>query len=1096
MTFSPANNTISVKTYSPTLNQFETDADSQFTLSYDMAAASVPFDVIGTNTNVTSGSNTSVSWSGLSAGTEYEWYATASDGTEVTPGPLWSFTTETTGATFTLDYAAGAGGTLTGNTSQVVNSGADGTAVTAVPDAGYHFVNWSDASTDNPRTDTNVMSNISVTANFAINTYALTYTAGTGGTLTGTTSQTVNHGADGTAVTAVPDAGYHFVNWSDSSTDNPRTDTNVTADITVTANFAINQYTLSYTAGANGTLTGTTSQTVNHGADGTAVTAVPDAGYHFVDWSDASTANPRTDTNVTADITVTANFAINTYTLTYNAGANGSITGTTPQTVNSGADGTAVTAVPDAGYHFVDWSDASTDNPRTDTNVTADITVTANFAIDQFTIDASAAAGGSINPNGAVLLNYDASQAFTITPDLGYHVADVLVDTVSVGAVTSYTFNNVMANHTIAVSFAVDTFTIDVSAGANGSISPSGSVTVNYDGSQAFTITPDAGYQISNVLVDSVSVGAVSSYTFNNVTANHTIAATFSQTNVYTISGNIQQYNFPAANTNLSGVTVNLDGDQTGSTMTDGSGNFNFTGLASGGNYLITPTLAGYNFDPMNRSYSNVSANITTADFTGYTGNSQRVISVGSQNVVPGSQAVVPINLVSQGNENSVGFSISYDPAVLSNPVVAVGADCGDCSLIVNDSIAGQLAIIASKPSGMMFAVSPPAREMVTITFNTTPTPPMYTGSLITFGDTPVLREVTNTNADPLFATYSDGAVTFATGYESDVAPRSAGSNTGGITVADYTQTGRFAAGLDTFNPLYNELQRADSAPRATRGNGLISVADYTQAGRYAAGLDSVLGVGGPAFSSLFSSPEISNKQRGLNPLLLPRILRAVDVSTSPGQQVIVSIQIDAEGDENGFGFTISYDGSKLSNPAVMTGADLAGAVPIPNTNTPGKVGVIIAHPVFGGTIPMGTREIVKIRFDVSPTAPAGPTPIIFTGFPPVENEVSDAFANVLTTTFMDGTVEILGTTAAHTSVGGIVRSANGRAISRARITLTDPSGFTRIVMSNMFGYFRFDDVAVGETYVIRVRAKTYNFVPHVISVRDQVTNLNLVAEP
>ena len=94
----------------------------------------------------------------------------------------------------------------------------------------------------------------------------------------------------------------------------------MTANISVTANFAINTYTLTYTAGANGTITGTSPQTVNYGASGTAVTAVPSTGYHFVNWSDASTANPRTDTNVTGDISVTANFAINTYTLTYYAG--------------------------------------------------------------------------------------------------------------------------------------------------------------------------------------------------------------------------------------------------------------------------------------------------------------------------------------------------------------------------------------------------------------------------------------------------------------------------------------------------------------------------------------------------------------------------------------------------------------------------------------------------------------------------------------------------------------------------------------------------------------------------------------------------------
>lgn len=75
------------------------------------------------------------------------------------------------------------------------------------------------------------------------------------------------------------------------------------------------------------------------------------------------------------------NAPITTYTLTYTAGANGSITGISPQTVNQGANGTAVTAVSASGYHFVNWSDNSTSNPRTDTNVQANISVTANFAI-------------------------------------------------------------------------------------------------------------------------------------------------------------------------------------------------------------------------------------------------------------------------------------------------------------------------------------------------------------------------------------------------------------------------------------------------------------------------------------------------------------------------------------------------------------------------------------------------------------------------------------------------------------------------------------------------------------------------------------------
>ncbi|MBP6855670.1 MAG: DUF2341 domain-containing protein [Candidatus Pacebacteria bacterium] len=146
----------------------------------------------------------------------------------------------------------------------------------------------------------------------------------------------------------------------------------------------------------------------------------------------------------------------NTRTLTYTAGANGSITGDSPQTVDYGTDGTAVTAVPDTGYHFVDWSDSSTTNPRTDTNVTANITVTANFeatAPTTYTITSSAGSNGSISPSGATTVNNGDNQTFTITANSGYHISDVMVDGSSVGAVSSYTFNNVTAGHTISATF-------------------------------------------------------------------------------------------------------------------------------------------------------------------------------------------------------------------------------------------------------------------------------------------------------------------------------------------------------------------------------------------------------------------------------------------------------------------------------------------------------------------------------------------------------------------------------------------------------------------------------------------------------------------
>ncbi|NOZ12625.1 MAG: S8 family serine peptidase, partial [Acidobacteria bacterium] len=165
-------------------------------------------------------------------------------------------------------------------------------------------------------------------------THTITASAGSGGSISPAGNVTVNDGAD-QAFTITATTGYHISDVTVDSTSvgavSSYTFTNVTADHTISASFAVNTYTL---AGANGTISGTTPQTVNYGADGSAVTAVPATGYHFVNWSDGSTANPRTDTSVTADISVTANFAVNTYTLTYTAGANGTISGTTPQTVN------------------------------------------------------------------------------------------------------------------------------------------------------------------------------------------------------------------------------------------------------------------------------------------------------------------------------------------------------------------------------------------------------------------------------------------------------------------------------------------------------------------------------------------------------------------------------------------------------------------------------------------------------------------------------------------------------------------------------------------------------------------------------------------
>ncbi len=239
---------------------------------------------------------------------------------------------------------------------------------------------------------------------------------------------------------------------------------------------------------------------------------------------------------MTADHTIAASFEINviTYTITASAGENGSIDPSGAVTVNQGENQSFI-ITPNSGHSvadvLVDGVSVGAVSSYEFTNVTADHTIAASFEINviTYTITASAGENGIINPTGEVTVNLGENQSFTITPNSGYAVADVLVDGVSVGAVSSYEFTNVTANHTIHASFEMDivTYTITATAGANGSINPSGAVTVNQGENQSFSIIPNSGYSVADVLVDGVSVGAVSSYEFTNVTANHTIAASF-----------------------------------------------------------------------------------------------------------------------------------------------------------------------------------------------------------------------------------------------------------------------------------------------------------------------------------------------------------------------------------------------------------------------------------------------------------------------------------------------------------------------------------------------------------------------------------------
>ncbi len=237
----------------------------------------------------------------------------------------------------------------------------------------------------------------------------VTFAAGAHGTVSGELLQTADLNGNTTSVTAVADSGYHFVNWTGTggfaaTSSNPLALFNVTDNMTITANFAANPL-VTFVAGAHGTVTGALSQTIVPNGQTSQVTAVAAANYHFVNWTGTGgfptdTANPLTVMNVTNDMTITANFAIDTRNIQFIAGTGGSISGSTLQTVNYGGSTNAVTAVPESGYALLNWTGpagfATTSvNPLTVANITGDMTITANFRefvpplISSFTLPAT-----------------------------------------------------------------------------------------------------------------------------------------------------------------------------------------------------------------------------------------------------------------------------------------------------------------------------------------------------------------------------------------------------------------------------------------------------------------------------------------------------------------------------------------------------------------------------------------------------------------------------------------------------------------------------------------------------------------------------------
>ncbi|MEW6218941.1 MAG: hypothetical protein AB1634_05315 [Thermodesulfobacteriota bacterium] len=152
------------------------------------------------------------------------------------------------------------------------------------------------------------------------------------------------------------------------------------------------------------------------------------------------------------------------------------------------------------------------------------------------TIAVETAAGGTISPFGLLEVFHGMSQEFRISPDPGYAISQVLVDSVGVGPVASYTLTKVVADHTIAARFEPKIYAIQAAATGGGTISPAGSVEIGHGGRVVFSVQAADDHHVAQVLVDGADVGPVSEYEFSAVDRGHTIEAVFAPSLGHTIA--------------------------------------------------------------------------------------------------------------------------------------------------------------------------------------------------------------------------------------------------------------------------------------------------------------------------------------------------------------------------------------------------------------------------------------------------------------------------------------------------------------------------------------------------------------------------------
>ena len=287
----------------------------------------------------------------------------------------------------------------------------EGDSITAIPNYGYHFAQWSDGNKDNPRTFT-LTQDTTFTAAFAKNPVITYLYDDIKGTIIGDTITPTGVAADSIMFEAKPNYGYHFTQWTDGNTDNPRTIW-LCQDTTFTAAFAKNVYSITYEVDSiRGSISGVKESEY---LDTITIEAVSNYGYHFTQWSDGNPDNPRTFV-LTKDTTFSAVLDKNTYSITKIAD-HGHISGSNYADF---LDEVTLTVNPSYGYHFTQWSDGNADTPRTFV-LTQDTTFTAEFAPNKYMVSVTCDEERGTIEGESGEFDYLTELTYIATPNYGYH---------------------------------------------------------------------------------------------------------------------------------------------------------------------------------------------------------------------------------------------------------------------------------------------------------------------------------------------------------------------------------------------------------------------------------------------------------------------------------------------------------------------------------------------------------------------------------------------------------------------------------------------------------------------------------------------------